>query len=57
MTLLHADYCTYVMPTEPRQCGVCGSMSGIFINRFGKTSCVRCDVGERSIPVERKVAA
>lgn len=43
MTLIHAADRTYALPDAPSQCGRCGAMSGIFINRRGETFCCRCD--------------
>jgi hypothetical protein len=48
MTLIMVNDRTYVLPTEPKQCGCCGAMSGAFINRLGATCCVRCDVEDRT---------
>ena len=45
---------TYVLTPEPMQCGLCGCMSGMFINRFGDTFCCRCDVEDRTLPQYRK---
>lgn len=49
MTLIHAADRTYALPKEPTQCGVCGAMAGLFINRAGSSSCCRCDVEARSL--------
>ncbi len=47
ITLIHDVDRTYALPKEPRRCGVCGAMSGVFINRAGETACGRCDAEDR----------
>lgn len=47
VTLIHAGDHTIGIPTEPHQCGLCGAMSGVMINRYGETGCGRCDVERR----------
>ena len=48
MTMIQDGDRTYVLPPEPMQCGQCGAMSGLFVNRDGETFCVRCDAEERT---------
>lgn len=48
LTLIHDGNRTYALPKEPTQCGKCGAMSGVFINRGGETHCCRCDAEERN---------
>ena len=48
-TYLYDGEKTYVLPIEPRQCGLCGAMSGIFINWRAETTCGRCEREDRSI--------
>jgi hypothetical protein len=48
MVLIQLPDRTYVIPSEPRLCGQCGAMSGVFVNRSGGTNCCRCDVEERT---------
>ena len=50
MTITYANDCTYIedgdrtyaIPLQPKQCGLCGCMSGVFVNRLGETRCGRC---------------
>ena len=54
ITMIQDGGRTYVIPAEPMQCGRCGCMSGIFLNRRGETACCRCDVEDRTLPQYRK---
>lgn len=45
-----ADGLTLVTSGNPIQCGFCGRMALMFINRVGSTACMACDETKEAVP-------